>query len=161
MKLQIRLNDYVSFTKVPPETVTKKFLEISSEELKNSVKGETPRDTGKLRQSWTSKKSSNRVTLTNSRNYAVFVEKGTGIFGPRRHRIFPVSAQVLHWTSKGKSTTYTASNGTSYTVSSSNGVFARSVQGRPASHMAERGLEKFTHKVPKCFHNAMKQTLKK
>lgn len=145
MKLQIRLNDYVSFTKVPPETVTKKFLEISSEELKNAVVKETPVSPsgGKLRDSWKSRVSANRITLTNSRNYALFVEKGTGIFGPRRHRIFPVSAKVLHFTTE------------------TGEVFTTNVRGRPASHMAENGLEKFTHKVPKCFHNAMKQTLKK
>jgi len=161
MKLQIRLEDHLTFTKIPPDAVIKQFLKISSEELLRTVRKETPVDNGPLRRSWTPKISGNRLTLTNSRNYAVFVEKGTGIYGPRGHRIFPKSASVLHW--QGKGTTHTISNGsTSYTVSSSGqGIFARSVQGRPAKHMAERGLEQYTYKVPKLFHNAVTQTLKK
>lgn len=143
MKLEIRLQDQVKFTKIPPDTVIRKFLEISKEQLTTEVKRETPVDTGKLRNSWTPHISNHRLTLTNSRNYAVFVEKGTGIFGPRGHRIFPKSAKVLHFKAAGAD------------------VFTTNVRGQPARHMAEKGLHNFTYRIPNIFHNAVRQTIAK
>lgn len=145
MKLEIRLQDQIKFTKIPPDTVIRKFLEISKEQLTKEVKRETPVGIGggKLRNSWTPRVSGHRLTLTNSRNYAVFVEKGTGIFGPRRHRIFPKSAKVLHFKSGGVD------------------VFTTNVRGQPARHMAEKGLENFTYRIPNVFHNAVRQTIAK
>ena len=160
MKLEIQLKDYLTFTKVPPKEVTKKFLELSGKELEKTIKKETPVDNGKLRKSWKSNVTENRVTVSNSREYAIYVEKGTGIFGPRRHRIFPVNAKALHWTSKS-SKKVSASNGTSYTATSSNGIFAKNIRGQPARHMAEKGLEQYTTRVPVVFHHAVTKTLKK
>jgi len=143
MKLEIRLQDQLKFTKIPPDTVIRKFLEISKEQLTTEVKRETPVDTGKLRNSWTPRVSNHRLTLTNSRNYAVFVEKGTGIFGPRGHRIFPKSAKVLHFKAGGAD------------------VFTTNVRGQPARHMAEKGLHNFTYRIPNIFNNAVRQTIAK
>lgn len=143
MKLEIKLQDQVTFTKIPPDTVLRKFLEISQQQLTAEVKKVTPVDKGKLRGSWIGKLSRTRLTLTNSRNYAVFVEKGTGIFGPRGHRIFPKSAKVLHFKAGGAD------------------VFTTNVRGQPARHMAEKGLHNFTYRIPNIFHNAVKQTIAK
>ena len=142
MKIEIKLQDHTKLSAQKNDEVIRRFLQISSEELTTTVKKETPVDYGKLRGSWIPKLQSKRLTLTNSRNYAVFVEKGTGIFGPRHHRIFPVSAKVLHFNAGGQE------------------VFTTNVQGRPASHMAEKGLEKFRYKIPKIFNTAVHQTLK-
>lgn len=143
MKLEVRLKDNLKLTKVPPDKVLKQFLWLSSEELTALVKKETPVDFGKLRGSWIPKLENTRLRLINSRNYAVFVEKGTGIFGPRGHRIFPKTAKVLHFTANGQE------------------IFTTNVRGRPASHMAEKGLEKFRFKIPKLFNTAVKQTIAK
>lgn len=142
MKVEVRLKDQLQLTKVPPEKLIRRFLEISSEELTTCVKKETPVDYGKLRGSWTPKLESKRLKLENSRNYAVFVEKGTGIFNGG-HRIFPRTTKVLHFTAGGEE------------------IFTTNVRGRPPAHMAEKGLDKFRFRIPKIFNTAVNQTLRK
>ena len=89
MKIEIRLAEQSKLFKNQPEKVVSTFLSLSSEELTTQIKKKTPVDTGKLRGSWTPKLSKDKLVVQNTRNYALFVEKGTGIFATEgRHRIF-------------------------------------------------------------------------
>lgn len=138
MKIEIKLaNEYKAF-KGQPEKVTQTFLELSSEELTGKIKKETPVDYGKLRGSWTPKLTKNKLVVSNSRNYALFVEKGTGIFSSEgRHRIFPKNAKVLKATIKGETRFFTNS------------------RGQPARHMAEKGFMEYRKKIPNLFRTSL------
>ncbi len=142
MKIEIKLDKTSLFTE-HPEEVVETFFEISSEILTSEIKKHTPVDYGKLRGSWTPKQSKTKLVVSNSRNYALFVEKGTGIFGPKRHRIFPRSAKVLHANIKGKD------------------VFFRHSRGQAGKHMAEKGVLAYQKQIPKLLRTALIQITEK
>lgn len=122
------------------EKVIKYFLESSSESLTNEIKARTPVKTNNLRMAWKPRLTDKELRITNSAGYAPFVEKGTGIYGARRHRIFPKNKKVLHAVIDGKD------------------VFFRHSRGQPGRHMAEKGAEAFKPRIPNLFLNAMKET---
>jgi hypothetical protein len=140
MKVHIRIEDHTKLTKIPPKDVITNFLDMSSEKLVGEVKKLTPVDKGKLRGSWTPKLSSYRLTLTNTRNYSIFVDRGTGIFGPRHHRIFAKKGSVMRAKIGGQT------------------IFFKHHRGRPAVHMAERGLESYTYHIPNLFHKTIQSS---
>lgn len=138
MKIEIRLGDTIEAFRGQPERVTQTFLSLSSEELTGDIKKETPVDYGKLRGSWTPKLSRDKLVVENTRNYALFVEKGTGIFSSEgRHRIFPKNANVMHATIKGDD------------------VFFANSRGQPARHMAEKGFMEYRKKIPNLFRQSI------
>ena len=122
-----------------PEKVVHSFLSLSSESLTGEIKKETPVDYGKLRGSWTPKISKNKLVVSNSRNYALFVEKGTGIFGQRRHRIFPKTAPAMRAKIDGEIRYFTNS------------------RGQPGRHMTEKGLITYRKRIPQLFRTALIQ----
>lgn len=66
--------------------------------------------------------------------YARYVEEGTGLFGPKKRRIFPKRARVLAW--KGGGTRLTGRGpGSSW-------HFARSVKGREATPYLVPGVKR-------------------
>lgn len=137
MKIEIKLDDYKLFNN-QPQKVVDTFLDLSSEQLTTSIKKKTPVDYGKLRGSWTPKQSKNKLVVSNSRNYAVFVEKGTGIFATEgRHRIFPKSAQAMKATIDGEVRFFTNS------------------RGQPGQHMAEKGFMEYRTKIPNLFKQSI------
>jgi hypothetical protein len=136
MKIEIKLAETHKLVDTVPEEVVTGFLQLSSEELTGAIKKETPVRYGKLRGSWTPKLSKNKLTVTNSRKYAVFVEKGTGIFGPRRHRIFPAKAKAMKATINGETRFFTNQRG---------------MAGR---HMAEKGLMQYRKRIPTLFRTS-------
>lgn len=143
MKIEIKLaEDYKAF-RGQPEEVTRKFLSLSSEELTTKIKDETPVDHGKLRGSWKPKQTSTQLVVENTRNYALFVEKGTGIFATDgRHRIFPKHAQAMHAKIKGEE------------------VFFTNSRGQPGKHMAEKGFMQYRKRIPNLFRTAIVQHTK-
>lgn len=56
--------------------------------------------------------------------YAIFVQRGTGLYGPKRRRIYPKRAQFLRFKPKG----------------ASHYVYARSVKGMKPNPFLTRGL---------------------
>ena len=138
MKIEIRLAEEYKAFKGQPEKVVQTFLSLSSEQLTNSIKDETPVDYGKLRNSWKPKLSKDKLVVENSRNYALFVEKGTGIFSTEgRHRIFPKNKKVMHATIKGED------------------VFFTNSRGQPGKHMAEKGFMNYRKRIPNLFRQSI------
>lgn len=141
MKIEIRLDKQYELMKGHPEQVTHTFLDLSSEQLTTDIKKETPVDYGKLRGSWTPKLSKDKLVVSNSRNYALFVEKGTGIFASGgRHRIFPKKARALRATIDGEVRFFTNS------------------RGQPGKHMAEKGFMTYRKKIPNLFKQSIVKT---
>jgi phage gpG-like protein len=86
--------------------------------------GQPLRDTGGLQASWhRSHLASDRFTVASSKNYAVYHQRGTGIHGPRRRRIKPVTARALR---------FPGPNGP---------IFAASVAGVPKRKMVPDGAK--------------------
>lgn len=138
MKIEIKLGEEFKAFNGQPEQVKTTFLNLSSEQLTSDIKKETPVDYGKLRGSWTPKLTKDKLVVSNSRNYALFVEKGTGIFSSEgRHRIFPRNASVMHANIKGED------------------VFFANSRGQPARHMAEKGFMNFRGKIPNLFRQSI------
>lgn len=137
MRIEIKLADEYKAFKGQPENVTRSFLRLSSEELTSDIKDKTPVKHNKLRQSWTPHLTRYRLVVENTRNYAMFVEKGTGIFGARRHRIFPRNAQVFHAEIDGED------------------VFFTNHRGQPGQHMAEKGFMEYRKRIPNLFRTAV------
>lgn len=138
MKIEIKLDkEYQLFDK-QPEKVVDTFLNLSSEQLTSSIKKETPVDYGKLRGSWTPKVSKDKLVVSNSRNYALFVEKGTGIFSSEgRHRIFPKTAKAMKANINGET------------------IFFTNSRGQPGRHMAEKGFMEYRKKIPNLFKTSV------
>ena len=77
--------------------------------------------------------------------YALFVEKGTGIYGPRKRRITPKSAKALRWEGGGKSKVrLTGRSRTRGGRPIADVMFATSVKGRPATPFMEPAAQKVT-----------------
>lgn len=137
MKIEIRLAEEYKVFRNQPERVIRTFLSLSEEELTGKIKKETPVDKGKLRQSWKPQLSRDKLIVRNTRKYAVAVEKGTGIFGPKRHRIFPKNANVLKADIGG------------------NTIFFTNSRGQPGQHMAEKGFMEYRKRIPNLFRTSI------
>lgn len=138
MKIEIKLAEQYKAFRGQPEKVVQSFLSLSSEELTGKIKDKTPVKYGKLRGSWKPKLSKNKLVVENTRNYALFVEKGTGIFATGgRHRIFPKKAKAMHATIKGEE------------------VFFTNSRGQPGKHMAEKGFMQYRTRIPTLFRTAI------
>ena len=59
--------------------------------------GGTPlRDSGGMANSWNLREATReRFVVANGKSYAIFHQRGTGIYGPRKKRIVPVNARAL------------------------------------------------------------------
>ncbi len=57
----------------------------------------SPVDTGRLRNSWTVEKQGTDWYVGTNLPYALYLELGTGIYGPKRRPIRPKRAKALHW----------------------------------------------------------------
>lgn len=140
MKIEIKLGEEIQAFNGQPEKVKQSFLSLSKEQLTSDIEKETPvsRNGGKLRGSWTPHLSPDKLVVENTRNYALFVEKGTGIFSSEgRHRIFPRNANVMHATINGEE------------------VFFTNSRGQPGQHMAEKGFMNYRKKIPNIFRQAV------
>lgn len=113
------------------------FLLESKERLTNEIKERTPQDTGKLWRSWTPRLEGNtKLTVSNSANYAAYVETGTGLFGENPHTIFPQTANAMHAVINGED------------------VFFKSSQGMKGYHMAEEGFKEYKRQIPMIWERA-------
>jgi hypothetical protein len=73
------------------------------------------------------------VTIAATDRKARWIESGTGIYGPQRRRITPKKGKYLVFRVRERGSSIRA--GVSGRVSESGLIFARSVAGRPASHV--------------------------
>lgn len=107
----------------------------------------TPRKTGNLQRSIVPGEltDSHAVVRVNAK-YGIYVEKGTGIHGPRKQRIQP--GGVMHWKGGGKSKVRLS--GRSRVVrgkSLGDDVFAMSTEGAKAQPFLEPGAKKAISKA--------------
>lgn len=62
----------------------------------SALEEETPVTSGEMKRAWNVFKEKDLVyVITNDTEYAEYVERGTGIFGPHKKRIYPKNARVL------------------------------------------------------------------
>lgn len=83
------------------------------------------------------------ATVVVHANYGLYVEKGTGLFGPKHARIVPKTAKVLAW--KGGGPGKVRLSGRSRVVggkSLADGIFATSTKGAKAQPFLEPGARK-------------------
>jgi hypothetical protein len=101
------------FDNAPNERAMRNFVRISIREGREIAEKKTPVDTGDLASAWkVGEHVSRRITLVgvgwegtwyNDVEYAVYVEHGTGLFGPehRKYLIVPKTpGGTLHWVDK-------------------------------------------------------------
>lgn len=69
--------------------------------------GRPLQDTGGLKASWFVKsRGRGSFTVANAKEYASFLQEGTGLYGPRRQRIKPKTKRALAWKSGGATHVY-------------------------------------------------------
>ncbi|KGI79382.1 hypothetical protein IL38_24100 [Actinopolyspora erythraea] len=119
-----------------------------TEKVRNAAVRRCPRDTGTLAASLeaTVHVTGMRVTgIVGSRlDYALYVHEGTGIYGPKKRPIYPVSAQVLRFKpSRGAGPARRGSRGSS-PERRGGYVYARWVRGMPPHPFLVEALEAVT-----------------
>ena len=77
------------------QKVKQRFTKKCGNTLRSNVIKRTPVDHGQLRKSWDLTITEKEVILQNNKEYAMYVETGTGLYGPRKAPIFPKSAPYL------------------------------------------------------------------
>ncbi len=122
--------------------IQKNFINLAGQGLENKLKqgppaGFTPVDEGHLSGAWTTRKTENQIVSTNSAEYAVYQNEGTGVFGPSHRAITPKKAKALHW-EKG---------GTHY--------FAKSVKGVKGKHFVEKATKAVESEIPNYLQQAV------
>ena len=80
----------------------KELLEETSRMGKQTLQENTPKDTGAGAKAYKIKKSDNQHIISNDKEYLPWVNDGTGIYGPRRQRITPKTANFLHFHWRGR-----------------------------------------------------------
>lgn len=85
------------------DQVSKNIVSLTAQDLWTNVKKETPVDEGKAQGSWmVFNDSDNQKTISSSANYIDFLDKGTGLYGPLKHKIYPKNGKYLSFVYKGK-----------------------------------------------------------
>lgn len=139
MNFMIIVDDHTHLDEQIPQ-LKKNLIKLTGTQLESLLKqsppaGHTPVDEGHLAGAWTKQESNDKIVMTNSAKYAVYVNEGTGVFvgsGPIR----PNKAKVLHW-EKG---------GTHY--------FARSIKGQKGQHFVEAAVKDLESKIPSLLQQA-------
>lgn len=82
----------------------KRTVELTSLDLQGNLKINSPVDHGRLQGSWVIFPTGElERTVKSSAKYAIFVNDGTGLYGPLRHKIRPKNGKFLAFTpNKGK-----------------------------------------------------------
>ncbi|MFA5137176.1 MAG: hypothetical protein WC489_07365 [Patescibacteria group bacterium] len=125
MKKDGRVEVRIDLPVVDIEDVRDLVLDVFQGEILTSVKDHSPVDTGYLRQHWhEGERTENQVEIYNNTEYAFWLIRGTGVFGPHKTPICATGIQfagtimavdrprALHWKDK-----------------SGNDVFRRCVRG--------------------------------
>lgn len=94
-----------------------------------AIEAASPVDRGRLAASWTYTEFTDNqgrpaVRYRSTAFYAPYVDKGTGVHGPHRQRIYPVRAKYLSWIDRA----------------SGDRVYRASVAGQPGQRYVAKGL---------------------
>ena len=79
-----------------------KLLNEISKNTKVIFQKNTPKDSGRSANNYKIIKRENEHEIRNDEKHLVWVNNGTGVYGPHHHRIVPKNARVLHFNWKGK-----------------------------------------------------------
>ena len=101
VKVSIGINSELTF-KEDFKKFKKELLEETSKNGKMTLQENTPKDTGAGAKAYKIKKSDNQHIISNDTEYLPWVNDGTGIYGPRRQRITPKTANFLHFHWRGR-----------------------------------------------------------
>lgn len=123
---------------------TEQYLEMMARMVQAEAKRLVPRKTGNLGRSIiVGHVTKSTATVEATANYATWVEKGTGIYGPKKRPIVPRRASVLAWPTGGS--TKVRLSGRSRTRKGqklADMAFATSVRGRKATPFMEPAAKK-------------------
>jgi len=84
------------------------FLEGVGNDLTNALSRVAPVDTGFLRNAIRYEVKGDKIIISLP-IYALYLEYGTGLYGPEHHRIYPKTKKALHWIGKGGGDVFAAS----------------------------------------------------
>jgi HK97 gp10 family phage protein len=74
--------------------------------------------------------------------YGIYVDQGTGIYGPRRSRIYPTRAKAFRFPEPGNASfTLAGRQRKGNAGANARYVFARSIRGTPAQHFVQRAVD--------------------
>ncbi len=108
-----------------------KGVELATIDLWGNIRAEAPVDEGRLAGSWELTPVDDlEWRIGTNVLYALYVQEGTGVFGPGGSPIVPVSASVLRFETKGGEV-----------------IFTRSVQGMPSNPYVDRAMEATSARV--------------
>lgn len=109
----------------------------------------TPRKTGNLQRSIVpGELTDTHATVIAGANYALFVEQGTGLYGPKHHLITPKTKKALHWKGGGPSKVrLTGRSRTKDGASLADDVFATSTKGARAQPFLGPGAKRAIKKA--------------
>lgn len=83
--------------------IRNKTLNYTSLFLLGELKKLSPVDHGRLQGSWSIFERTNETrTIKSSAHYAEYVNRGTGLYGPFKQKIYPVNGKYLSFIYKGK-----------------------------------------------------------
>lgn len=85
------------------DKIRENVLNETSNDLLAELKKNSPVDHGRLQGSWSIFDRTNETrTIKSSANYAEYVNRGTGLYGPYKQKIYPVNGKYLSFNYKGK-----------------------------------------------------------
>ena len=111
--------------------ILQKYVSASQAVLAKNTGQNTPYASGALIQSFLFQQSGLQASWSPKVNYALFVEQGTGIYGPTGARIVPKTAKALWWPSAAHP--------------------VRSIAGMQGRHYMEKILESATPELTELF----------
>lgn len=123
-------------------------VNLTVNEFERLVKEKTPVDTGDLRSSWHHHINKLEGNVYTSKDYAEYVEEGTGVYGPKEEPIRPVRANVLAFQphKSGDFADIIAQDGYVYLTES---------KGQKPAHMVKDSIEEIGDHLPKLVMQAI------
>lgn len=143
MIFSIKLDEFPLDDKYMVKDVISAALTLSSNELrreltKNSPKGETKF----LYASWYIENlNDTQRNIYSDVKYSEWVNSGTGLYGPYKHRIVPVKAKLLVFKLNGQK------------------IFAKSVKGQKGQRFVEKSIDNTEDKIENIFAMVMQQQM--
>lgn len=123
------------------QKVKQRFTKKCGNTLRSKVIKRTPVDHGQLRKSWDLTITEKEVILQNNKEYAMYVETGTGLYGPRKAPIFPKSAPFLQFEIDGEI------------------IRCLSTKGMKGVHMAEKGVNDLEKELPNLLQQSITEVI--
>lgn len=139
ISLDSKNKDYSKYDK----SITFRTIQLTANQLLRNLKIKTPVDKGRARGSWAiTKMRFDSAEVKSSASYMKYLDKGTGIYGPKGQPITPTTKKVLKFVYKGKT------------------VFAKQVKGIQPQKIVEKSIQATTPKIPEFVKQAINEVVK-